>query len=76
MRFDREDLTVNSKAANTVTRAKPKCVEHSLRVGEAERRQFDQGIPTFHSTDRFNRRIPKLDGLIGKRAAQAETNHW
>ena len=75
MSFHRQDLAVDSKAANVISRTVSECRQQSICVLKTQTTQFRQRICTIHPTDGRNGRVCKLDWLLLKHAAEAHTNH-
>ena len=75
MRLHRQNLAVDPKTTNVVSRAVLKRCQQSIRVLKTQATQFRQCIRTTHSTDGRNGRVGKLDWLLLKHAAKTEANH-
>ena len=75
MSFHGQDLAVDPKAANVISRAVLQRCQQSICVLKTQATQFRQSILTIHSTDGRDGRICKLDWLLLKHAAEAQTNH-
>jgi hypothetical protein len=73
MGLDRQNLTVNPKAANSMLSAESQRGKQRLRVAEADTRQFQSpiGIGQFHQASRSS--CAKSDGLLDELAAKAQT---
>jgi hypothetical protein len=75
MSFHWQDLAIDSKAANVVSRAVSQRCQQSICVLKTQTTQFRQRVCAIHSTNGRNGRVGKLDWLLLKHAAETEANH-
>lgn len=72
MRLDREDLAVDTKAADSVFGTELQCQAQCLGICQTELRQFRECGRTIHAADASDRRVAKCDRLSLERAAKPE----
>ena len=66
VRLHGQDLAVDTKAANVISRAVLKRCQQCIRVLKTQATQFCQRIGAIHATDRGNGRVGELDWLLLK----------
>jgi len=74
VRFHGQDLTVDTKATDTVFGTELERCQQRLGVGHTQTRKLGQCRITIHAADGLDRCVAKLDRLFTKDAAEAKAD--